>query len=93
MEHLLNIENAKKQLKKILKKNGNLIGSTPFLYRFHAAPSDYLRFTKPFLIEFFKKDFKIKSIKNLGFGPFCLCYSILSDLQKKYLLLILYFFH
>ncbi len=83
MEHLINIENAKKQLKRILKKNGNLIGSTPFLYRFHAAPSDYLRFTKPFLSEFFKRDFKIKIIKNLGFGPFCLCYSILSDFTKK----------
>ncbi len=83
MEHLLNIDNAKKQIKKILKKNGNLIGSTPFLYRFHAAPSDYLRFTKPFLIHFFKKDFKIQVIKNLGFGPFCLCYSLLSDFTKK----------
>ena len=83
MEHLINIENAKKQLKRILKKNGNLIGSTPFLYRFHAAPSDYLRFTKPFLSEFFKKDFKIKLVKNLGFGPCCLCYSILSDFTKK----------
>lgn len=83
MEHLINIENAKKQLKGILKKNGNLIGSTPFLYRFHAAPSDYLRFTKPFLLEFFKRDFKIKLVKNLGFGPFCLCYSILSDFTKK----------
>ena len=53
------------------------------MYRFHAAPSDYLRFTKPFLIHFFKKDFKIQVIKNLGFGPFCLCYSLLSDFTKK----------
>ena len=83
MEHLTNIETAKKEVKKILKKNGNLIGSTPFLYRFHGAPSDYLRFTKPFLIFFLKKDFKIKEVKNLGFGPFCLCYSFLFDFTKK----------
>ena len=83
MEHLTNIENAKKEIKKILKKNGKLIGSTPFLYRFHGAPSDYLRFTKPFLIFFLKKDFKVSKVKNLGFGPFCLCYSFLSDFTKK----------
>ena len=83
LEHLTNIENAKKELKKILKKKGNLIGSTPFLYRFHGAPSDYLRFTRPFIIYFFKKDFKILEVKNLGFGPFSLSYSLLSDFTKK----------
>lgn len=83
MEHLINIDNAKKEIKKILKKNGKLIGSTPFLYRFHGAPSDYLRFTKPFLNIFLKKDFKVSEVKNLGFGPFCLCYSFLSDFTKK----------
>ena len=83
MEHLINIDNAKKEIKKILKKNGKLIGSTPFLYRFHGAPSDYLRFTKPFLNIFLKKDFKVLEVKNLGFGPFCLCYSFLFDFTKK----------
>lgn len=83
LEHLININNAKKEIKKILKSNGILIGSTPFLYRFHGAPSDYLRFTKPFLSLFFEKEFKIIEIKNLGFGPFCLCYSFISDFSKK----------
>ena len=66
-----------------MKKNSMMIGSTPFLYRYHNAPSDYLRFTKPYLEIFFKKDFKILNIKNLGFGPFCLSYSFLSDFTKK----------
>jgi len=92
MEHLTNIKNAKKEIKRILKKNGRLIGSTPFLYRFHGAPSDYLRFTKPFLIFFFQKEFKITNIKNLGFGPFCLCYSLISDFTKKIPLLNLFIF-
>ena len=83
LEHLNNIENAKKELKKILKKRGNLVGSTPFLYRYHGAPSDYLRFTKSFYEIFFKKDFKIVKIANLGFGPFCLSYSFISDFTKK----------
>jgi len=83
LEHLTDINNAKKEIKKILKNKGILIGSTPFLYRFHGAPSDYLRFTKPFLILFFEKDFKIIEVKNLGFGPFSLCFSLISDFSKK----------
>jgi len=83
MEHLLDIQNAKKQVHKILKKNGTLIGSTPFLYRFHGAPSDYYRFTKPFFENFFKGEFKSVKIYNLGFGPMTSCYSILSDFSKK----------
>ena len=58
MEHLTNVENASIQINKILKKNGFLIGSSPFLYRFHAAPSDYLRFTKPYLTQLLKKSSK-----------------------------------
>lgn len=83
MEHLTNFNNAKVEIKKMMKKNGILIGSTPFLYRFHGAPSDYFRYTKPFLKHFFEKEFKILEIKNLGFGPFCASYSFLSDFTKK----------
>lgn len=83
LEHLFNINNAKKELTKILKKKGVLIGSTPFLYRFHGAPSDNFRFTKPFYEKFFQKDYKIIKIFNLGFGPFCSCYSLISDFTKK----------
>ena len=54
-----------------------------FYIDFHGAPSDYLRFTKPFLILFFEKDFKIIEVKNLGFGPFSLCFSLISDFSKK----------
>ena len=92
LEHLINIENARNEIKKTLKKNGKLIGSTPFLYRFHEAPSDYLRFTKPYMINLLKKDFKIVEVKNLGFGPFCLCYSFLFDFTKKIPFLNLFIF-
>ena len=49
LEHLNNIDNAKNEIWKILKKKGLLIGSTPFLFKYHNAPSDYLRFTSLFL--------------------------------------------
>tara|TARA_B100000767_G_C19766703_1_gene537901 strand:+ start:168 stop:842 length:675 start_codon:yes stop_codon:yes gene_type:complete len=83
LEHLINFKNAKKQVHKILKKDGTLIGSTPFLYRFHGAPSDYYRFTKPFFENLFEDDFKNIKIYNLGFGPMTICYSIISDFSKK----------
>lgn len=83
LEHLFNFNNAKKEIVKILKKKGVLIGSTPFLYRFHGAPSDNFRFTKAFYEKFFKKEFEIVRIFNLGFGPFCSSYSLIADFTKK----------
>lgn len=83
LEHITDTENAKNQISKILKKNGLLIGSSPFLYRFHAAPSDYLRFTKPYFNQLFNKSFKIIKIENVGFGPFCVCFSMISDFTRK----------
>ena len=83
LEHLIEIKNARDEVYKIIKKNGRLIGSTPFLYRYHGAPSDYYRFTNSFYKIFLSKKFKSVKVKNLGFGPCCLCYSILSDFTKK----------
>ena len=55
LEHLPNTENAFHQINNILKKNGILIGSTPFIYQVHGAPNDYFRFTKDFFYENLKK--------------------------------------
>ena len=54
LEHVLNPNLAIKNLSKILKKNGKIVGSTPFLFRVHGAPKDYSRFTKDHLIELLK---------------------------------------
>ena len=51
LEHLLDPNLALRNLSKICKKNGKIIGSTPFLFRVHGAPKDYSRFTKDHLIE------------------------------------------
>ena len=55
LEHLINPTKSLKELYRILKKGGLLIGSTPFLYQVHGAPNDYLRFTADYLIYEFKK--------------------------------------
>tara|TARA_B100000745_G_scaffold263820_1_gene188331 strand:- start:1279 stop:1959 length:681 start_codon:yes stop_codon:yes gene_type:complete len=89
LEHLYDDNNAIKQLSKILKKNGYLIISTPFLYRFHGAPNDFKRYT----ISYYEKllsdqNFTIIKKKNLGKGPFLACCSLLYDYLKKIPLLI-----
>ena len=78
LEHLINPTKSLKELNRILKKGGLLIGSTPFLYQVHGAPNDYLRFTADYLIyEFKKKNFKAIYVKELGYGPFLAAFSIL----------------
>ena len=83
LEHLSDIKNALKNINLLLKKNGKIFGSTPFLYRIHGAPKDYSRFTKD-LIEISLKDSKFKNIKirELGTGPFLASFSLLRGIFK-----------
>ena len=88
LEHIDNHSNTFKEIKRIINRNGNLFGSTPFLYQVHGAPKDYFRFTKDFFIEKLKiTGFKKIKIKCLGFGPFVACFSIIHS-YTKYLPLI-----
>ena len=64
LEHLPNTKNAFNQIKKILKINGVLVGSTPFIYQVHGAPNDYFRFTKDFFYGDLKKKFKKIFVKT-----------------------------
>ncbi len=83
LEHVLNPNLAIKNLFKILKKNGKIIGSTPFIFRIHGAPKDYSRFTKDHLIELLKSNnFENIQIIELGTGPFLACISLLRSYLK-----------
>ena len=83
LEHLLNPNLALKNLSKILKKSGKIIGSTPFLFRIHGAPKDYSRFTKDHLHELLKSNnFENIQIIELGTGPFLACISLLRSYLK-----------
>tara|TARA_B100001057_G_scaffold485830_1_gene566075 strand:+ start:890 stop:1537 length:648 start_codon:yes stop_codon:yes gene_type:complete len=83
LEHLLKPNLALKNLSKILKKNGKIIGSTPFIFRIHGAPKDYSRFTKDHLIELLKSNnFENIQIFELGTGPFLACISLLRSYLK-----------
>ena len=83
LEHLLDPNLAFNNLSKICKKDGRVIGSTPFLFRVHGAPKDYSRFTKDHLIELLKiNNFKDIEIIELGTGPFLACISLLRSYLK-----------
>lgn len=83
VEHLNDHNKTFSEIFRILKKNGLLIGSTPFLYQVHGVPNDYFRFTKNFFEEKLKKNkFKEIKIKNLGFGPSVASYSLLHSYLK-----------
>ena len=83
LEHLNNIEIPLNNINRILKKDGLIIGSTPFLYRVHGAPKDYFRFTKDNLLYNLKKSgFDKIKIKELGTGPFLASFSLLRGFLK-----------
>ena len=85
LEHLLDPNFALKNLSSICKKNGKIIGSTPFIFRVHGAPKDYSRYTKDHLIQLLKSNnFENIEIIELGTGPFLACVSLLR-IYIKYL--------
>tara|TARA_B100000941_G_C28433954_1_gene515845 strand:- start:308 stop:964 length:657 start_codon:yes stop_codon:yes gene_type:complete len=84
LEHVYEIDKAIKEIKKLLKPNGKIFISTPFLYRYHMAPKDYHRPTLDFYSKLSKKNnLKIIYQKNLGTGPFLASYSIMHNVLKK----------
>lgn len=68
LEHVSLPSHAVAEMKRLLKKDGVVYFSTPFLYPFHSSPNDYQRWTKLGLIELFK-DFEIIEI-GVRAGPF-----------------------
>ena len=84
LEHIFDTNNSILEIKKLLKKNGNLILSTPFIYRIHGAPNDYNRYTVPYLEKILRLNkFKLTKKINCGTGPFLGSYSLIFDYIKR----------
>ena len=83
LEHLPEYKLVFSEIYRIIKKGGFFIGSVPFIYQIHAAPSDYFRFSKQFFeLNLKKYKFKKVKVKSLGFGPFTASYSLLFPYLK-----------
>ena len=83
-EHVYDLNNAIKEIKKILKIDGRIIISTPFIYRYHGAPEDFCRDT----LDIYRNlstfhNLKLIYKKNLGTGPFFASYSVLHNILNK----------
>jgi SAM-dependent methyltransferase len=83
LEHIYDDRNALHEMSKILKKDGKIYISTPFLYRYHEAPEDYKRYTVTYFEKLLDKNYKIINKEYLGEGPLMASYSLLYDYLKK----------
>ena len=63
LEHVRNPFNAVKEIKRILKPGGCIIGSVPFVFPLHEEPYDYFRYTRYGLLNLFE-DFECLELKE-----------------------------
>lgn len=64
MEHVKNPFNAIKEISRVLKPNGIIIGSTPFIFPIHDEPYDFYRYTKYGLRNLFENFDQIKLVER-----------------------------
>jgi SAM-dependent methyltransferase len=84
LEHVTNTDNVISESYKVLKPGGTFIGSTPFIYRYHADPADYYRFTHQAILERFSAfGFNQPKIYYLGFGPLSAAANCINDLFPR----------
>jgi SAM-dependent methyltransferase len=80
LEHVFDFKTAINNLNYLLKENGHLLVSVPFIYPLHDEPEDFWRFTEHSLKKLFS-DFKFLTIKTTGIRKFPTQYIFL--LQKQ----------
>ena len=81
LEHVENPDRFIKEMHRVLKPKSRLYLSMPFLYRYHAAPFDYQRYTESKLRKLFQESgFIIDSIECHGYY-----FSVLSEQIKSLL--------
>ncbi|MGH1352626.1 MAG: class I SAM-dependent methyltransferase [Methyloligellaceae bacterium] len=71
LEHIYDAKNTLKQMNKSLKKGGELLVTTPFLYPIHGCPDDFFRPTPSWYRHALSEtDFDKINITPLVWGPF-----------------------
>lgn len=71
LEHVYEFENVIRETARVIKQGGKIVLATPFLYKIHGSPDDYLRYTESALRRVAKKcSLEVESIQPLGNGFF-----------------------
>lgn len=66
-EHVFNLEEILKELNRVLKINGKMLVTCPFVWNEHEVPHDYARYTKFALKHLFEKNgFEVLAIDKSG---------------------------
>ena len=71
LEHVKDYQKAISEIKRTLKPGGRILLVVPFLYYYHGAPCDYVRFTGVYLNELFS-DMKIHANVPIGTRGLCI---------------------
>ena len=66
LEHVPNVEQILLELNRVLKPNGKILITTPFMYPEHEEPYDFYRFTPSGLKNLMKDDWNIIHIEKLN---------------------------
>jgi SAM-dependent methyltransferase len=81
LEHVEDLDLMISEMARVLKKNGKLLITTPFIWNLHEEPYDFRRLTPYGLINIFEKNnFKIKKIEKISND-----YSIIFQIMQLYL--------
>ena len=80
-EHVEEVEQALRECHRVLKKNGLMILSAPFLYRVHADPYDFQRWTETK----WKKEIKIAGFEIEKFEIMGRYFTVWADMNKIFI--------
>lgn len=92
LEHLYDYRTCLREAHRVLKVNGRLLGSVPFLMYVHPDPDDHFRYTASTLRRLFTEvGFREITIRPLGFGPISTAASFIGPIIRiKPLIFLLY---
>lgn len=92
LEHLYDYKNCLNESFRILKVDGELLGSVPFLHKIHDDPFDFHRYSHDCLKKVFEEaGFRKVKVKPLGTGPFLVIFSLISPYLKFSVFKVLFF--
>ena len=83
-EHIYNHQFLIKEMFRVIKPGGVVVGSVPFLVKIHPDPNDFFRYTKQTLEKLFRQNgFREINVQQIGFGPLTANYSQLQVLLPQ----------